>query len=180
MCLGLWGSLTCRPRGQDRALPLAVTTGNQEVELRLCNKLVALLAELETPQDGLEFAHVALALSITRGEPCSPGPRGSASESRRAGPEVTEKLPQAPWASRPQAGLSHVADPAHLPVPARASVRSLRNGTLATWLDFLCQLCHLLPVRLADHMVCIPETPGSHGPERAGCMLCLLLARPAR
>lgn len=76
VCLGFWGSLTCRLRGQDRALPLAVTTGNQEAELRLCNKLVALLAELETPQDGLEFAHVALALSITLGEPCSPGPQG--------------------------------------------------------------------------------------------------------
>lgn len=68
MCLGLWGSLTCRLRGQDRALPLAVTTGNQEAELRLCNKLAALLAELETPQDSLEFAHVALALSITLGD----------------------------------------------------------------------------------------------------------------
>ncbi|XP_064440302.1 SH3 domain and tetratricopeptide repeat-containing protein 1 isoform X5 [Mirounga angustirostris] len=53
---------------RDRALPLAVTTGNQEVELRLCNKLVALLAELESPREGLEFAHVALALSITRGD----------------------------------------------------------------------------------------------------------------
>ncbi|XP_021533296.1 SH3 domain and tetratricopeptide repeat-containing protein 1 [Neomonachus schauinslandi] len=53
---------------RDRALPLAVTTGNQEVELRLCNKLVALLAELESPHEGLEFAHVALALSITRGD----------------------------------------------------------------------------------------------------------------
>ncbi|XP_035581998.1 SH3 domain and tetratricopeptide repeat-containing protein 1 isoform X3 [Zalophus californianus] len=53
---------------RDQALPLAVTTGNQEVELRLCNKLVALLAELESPHEGLEFAHVALALSITRGD----------------------------------------------------------------------------------------------------------------
>ncbi|KAM9678850.1 SH3 domain and tetratricopeptide repeat-containing protein 1 isoform 1-T1 [Trichechus inunguis] len=53
---------------QDRALPLAVATGNQEAELRLCNKLVALLAELESPQEGLEFAHVALALSITLGD----------------------------------------------------------------------------------------------------------------
>ncbi|KAM5284923.1 SH3 domain and tetratricopeptide repeat-containing protein 1 isoform 4-T4 [Hipposideros larvatus] len=53
---------------RDRALPLAVTTGNQEAELRLCNKLVALLEELETPQEGLEFAHVALALSITLGD----------------------------------------------------------------------------------------------------------------
>lgn len=54
--------------GQDRALPLAVTVGNQEVELRLCNKLVALLSALEAPQEGLEFAHEALALSITLGE----------------------------------------------------------------------------------------------------------------
>lgn len=54
--------------GQDRALPLAVTVGNQEAELRLCNKLVALLSTLETPQEGLEFAHEALALSITLGE----------------------------------------------------------------------------------------------------------------
>ncbi|KAM5338430.1 SH3 domain and tetratricopeptide repeat-containing protein 1 [Glossophaga mutica] len=53
---------------RDRALPLAVTTGNQEAELRLCNKLVALLVELGTPQEGLEFAHVALALSISLGD----------------------------------------------------------------------------------------------------------------
>ncbi|XP_053422053.1 SH3 domain and tetratricopeptide repeat-containing protein 1 isoform X1 [Nycticebus coucang] len=53
---------------RDWALPLAVTTGNQEAELRLCNKLVALLAALETPQEGLEFAHTALALSITLGD----------------------------------------------------------------------------------------------------------------
>nr|XP_020020925.1 SH3 domain and tetratricopeptide repeat-containing protein 1 [Castor canadensis] len=53
---------------RDRALPLAVTVGNQEVELRLCNKLVALLAALEVPQEGLEFAHEALALSITLGD----------------------------------------------------------------------------------------------------------------
>ncbi|XP_053778909.1 SH3 domain and tetratricopeptide repeat-containing protein 1 isoform X1 [Desmodus rotundus] len=52
---------------RERALPLAVTTGNQEAELRLCNKLVALLVELGTPQEGLEFAHVALALSISLG-----------------------------------------------------------------------------------------------------------------
>lgn len=64
------------PVWQDRALPLAVTTGNQEAELRLCNKLVALLTELELPHEGLEFAHMALALSITRGEPCTPSPAG--------------------------------------------------------------------------------------------------------
>lgn len=49
-----------------------MTTGNQEAELRLCNKLVVLLVELETPQEGLEFAHVALALSITLGKARSP------------------------------------------------------------------------------------------------------------
>ncbi|XP_006893730.1 PREDICTED: SH3 domain and tetratricopeptide repeat-containing protein 1 [Elephantulus edwardii] len=53
---------------RDRALPLAVATGNQEAELRLCNKLVALLSALESPQEGLEFANVALALSITLGD----------------------------------------------------------------------------------------------------------------
>ncbi|KAM6150282.1 SH3 domain and tetratricopeptide repeat-containing protein 1 [Erethizon dorsatum] len=53
---------------RDRALPLAITLGNREVELRLCNKLVALLAVLETPQEGLEFAHEALELSITLGD----------------------------------------------------------------------------------------------------------------
>lgn len=59
---------------QDRALPLAVTIGNQEAELRLCNKLVALLSALEAPQEGLEFAHEALALSITLGESPAPCP----------------------------------------------------------------------------------------------------------
>nr|XP_058923699.1 SH3 domain and tetratricopeptide repeat-containing protein 1 [Kogia breviceps] len=53
---------------RDRALPLAVTTGSQEAELRLCNKLAALLAETEAPQEGLEFAHTALALSVTLGD----------------------------------------------------------------------------------------------------------------
>uniref|UniRef100_A0A8C9AYV5 SH3 domain and tetratricopeptide repeats 1 n=2 Tax=Phocoena sinus TaxID=42100 RepID=A0A8C9AYV5_PHOSS len=53
---------------RDRALPLAVNTGSQEAELRLCNKLAALLAETEAPQEGLEFAHTALALSITLGD----------------------------------------------------------------------------------------------------------------
>ncbi|XP_069924095.1 SH3 domain and tetratricopeptide repeat-containing protein 1 isoform X1 [Oryctolagus cuniculus] len=53
---------------RDRALPLAVTTGNREAELRLCNKLAALLAALDTPQEGLEFAHTALTLSIALGD----------------------------------------------------------------------------------------------------------------
>lgn len=70
---------------QDRALPLAVTTGNQEAELRLCNKLVALLAGLESLHEGLEFAHVALALSITRGEPCTLPQRGLRFQKLRGG-----------------------------------------------------------------------------------------------
>nr|XP_011771154.1 SH3 domain and tetratricopeptide repeat-containing protein 1-like [Macaca nemestrina] len=43
--------------------------GNRRVELQLQlhNKLVALLATREKPQEGLEFAYVALALSITLG-----------------------------------------------------------------------------------------------------------------
>lgn len=55
---------------RDRVLALAVTTGNckAELQLQLCNKLVALLATLEKPQDGLEFAYMALALSITLGD----------------------------------------------------------------------------------------------------------------
>lgn len=62
-----WGMTgTC---WQDRALPLTVASGNQEAELRLCNKLAALMAELDTPHEGLEFAHMALGLSITLGEP---------------------------------------------------------------------------------------------------------------
>ncbi|KAL4839279.1 hypothetical protein H8958_018186 [Nasalis larvatus] len=40
----------------------------QEPQLQLCNKLVAMLATLEEPQEGLEVAHMALALSITLGE----------------------------------------------------------------------------------------------------------------
>ncbi|XP_077798881.1 SH3 domain and tetratricopeptide repeat-containing protein 1-like [Macaca mulatta] len=55
---------------RDRVLALAVTTGNckAELQLQLCNKLVALLATLEKPQDGLEFAYMALAPSITLGD----------------------------------------------------------------------------------------------------------------
>ncbi|XP_070946028.1 SH3 domain and tetratricopeptide repeat-containing protein 1-like isoform X2 [Macaca nemestrina] len=57
-------------RDRVLALALAVTTGNckAELQLQLCKKLVALLATLEKPQDGLEFAYMALALSITLGD----------------------------------------------------------------------------------------------------------------
>ncbi|KAL4823184.1 hypothetical protein H8958_020171 [Nasalis larvatus] len=70
---------------RDRALPLAVTMGNRKAEpqLQLCNKLVALLAMLEEPQEGLDVAHMALALSISLGShvltpaplACTPGDR---------------------------------------------------------------------------------------------------------
>ncbi|XP_045145398.1 SH3 domain and tetratricopeptide repeat-containing protein 1 [Echinops telfairi] len=52
---------------RDQALPLALATGSQEAELRLCNKLTVLLSTLGPPQEGLEFAHTALALSVTLG-----------------------------------------------------------------------------------------------------------------
>ncbi|XP_033088611.1 SH3 domain and tetratricopeptide repeat-containing protein 1-like isoform X2 [Trachypithecus francoisi] len=44
--------------------------GNRKVEpqLQLCIKLVALLAMLEEPQEGLVVAHMALALNITLGD----------------------------------------------------------------------------------------------------------------
>ncbi|XP_069877876.1 SH3 domain and tetratricopeptide repeat-containing protein 1 isoform X2 [Dipodomys merriami] len=53
---------------RDRALPLAVAVGKREAELRLCNKLGALLAALGAPQEGLQFAREALALSIALGD----------------------------------------------------------------------------------------------------------------
>ncbi|XP_073850013.1 SH3 domain and tetratricopeptide repeat-containing protein 1-like isoform X1 [Macaca fascicularis] len=61
---------------RDRVLALAMTTGNRkaELQLQLCNKLVALLATLENPQECLEFAYVALALSITLGKSPEPHP----------------------------------------------------------------------------------------------------------
>lgn len=84
-----------------------MTTGNQEAELRLCNKLAALLEELETPQEGLEFAHVALALSITLGKARTLVPGASTSETGRA-EQVTDRLPRtAAGSSHPQAALSH-------------------------------------------------------------------------
>lgn len=54
----------------------AVTTGNRKVELQLqlCNKLVSLLATLEEPQEDMEFAYMALALSITLGKSPEPPP----------------------------------------------------------------------------------------------------------
>ncbi|KAM4781585.1 SH3 domain and tetratricopeptide repeat-containing protein 1 isoform 1-T2 [Cyanocitta cristata] len=52
---------------RDRALPLAVQTGNETTELRLCNKLVELLMNLKIYEESLEYARVALVLSVNLG-----------------------------------------------------------------------------------------------------------------
>lgn len=108
-----------------------MTTGNQEAELRLCNKLVALLAELEAPEEGLEFAHVALALSITLGKPTAlPAHRASTWRSRGQEQKAKDRLTQAScqlapavcrppscagrpplWATLPCGPPSHVGHP---------------------------------------------------------------------
>ncbi|XP_041343339.1 SH3 domain and tetratricopeptide repeat-containing protein 1 [Pyrgilauda ruficollis] len=52
---------------RDRALPLAVQMGNKTTELRLCNKLVELLMNLKAYEESLEYARVALVLSVKLG-----------------------------------------------------------------------------------------------------------------
>uniref|UniRef100_A0A8C8S518 SH3 domain and tetratricopeptide repeats 1 n=1 Tax=Pelusios castaneus TaxID=367368 RepID=A0A8C8S518_9SAUR len=52
---------------RDRALPLAVRTGNKRAELRLCNKLVQLLLNLQDYEESLEYAQVSLRLSVNLG-----------------------------------------------------------------------------------------------------------------
>ncbi|XP_027748075.1 SH3 domain and tetratricopeptide repeat-containing protein 1 isoform X3 [Empidonax traillii] len=52
---------------RDRALPLAVQTGNKTAELRLCNKLVELLMNLKAYEESLEYAKTALMLSVNLG-----------------------------------------------------------------------------------------------------------------
>ncbi|XP_064305132.1 SH3 domain and tetratricopeptide repeat-containing protein 1 isoform X2 [Phalacrocorax carbo] len=52
---------------RDRALPLAVKTGNKNAELRLCNKLVELLVNLKAYEESLEYARASLMLSVTLG-----------------------------------------------------------------------------------------------------------------
>ncbi|XP_009918205.1 SH3 domain and tetratricopeptide repeat-containing protein 1 [Haliaeetus albicilla] len=52
---------------RDRALPLAVQTGNKNTELRLCNKLVELLVNLKTYEESLEYARASLMLSVNLG-----------------------------------------------------------------------------------------------------------------
>ncbi|XP_062430542.1 SH3 domain and tetratricopeptide repeat-containing protein 1 [Rhea pennata] len=52
---------------RDRALPLAVETGNKNAELRLCNKLVVLLVNLKAYEESLEYARLSLILSVNLG-----------------------------------------------------------------------------------------------------------------
>ncbi|XP_010001449.1 PREDICTED: LOW QUALITY PROTEIN: SH3 domain and tetratricopeptide repeat-containing protein 1 [Chaetura pelagica] len=52
---------------RDRALPLAVKTGNKPTELRLCNKLVELLVTLKAYEESLEYARASLMLSVSLG-----------------------------------------------------------------------------------------------------------------
>lgn len=53
---------------QDRALPLAVQTGNKTTELRLYNKLVELLVNLKVYEESLEYAKASLVLSVNLGK----------------------------------------------------------------------------------------------------------------
>lgn len=98
-----------------------MTTGNQEAELRLCNKLVALLEELETPQEGLEFAHVALALSVTLGKARSPGAcewlLGSPSQTPAPGAGCRPPNPRGPQAFEGPAAPYSVSPCGPRPVP---------------------------------------------------------------
>ncbi|KAM8808816.1 SH3 domain and tetratricopeptide repeat-containing protein 1 [Eudromia elegans] len=52
---------------RDRAIPLAVETGNKNAELRLYNKLSELLANLKAYEESLEYARLSLMLSVNLG-----------------------------------------------------------------------------------------------------------------
>ncbi|OPJ70875.1 SH3 domain and tetratricopeptide repeat-containing protein 1 isoform X2 [Patagioenas fasciata] len=64
---GTWEKEKAVPFYRDRALPLAVQTGNRNTELRLCNKLVELLVNLEAYEESLEYARASLMLSVSLG-----------------------------------------------------------------------------------------------------------------
>lgn len=66
--LGVQLYLSCCYAFQDRALPLAVQTGNKNTELRLCNKLVELLVNLKAYEESLEYARASLMLSVNLGK----------------------------------------------------------------------------------------------------------------
>ncbi|XP_072288095.1 SH3 domain and tetratricopeptide repeat-containing protein 1 isoform X1 [Pyxicephalus adspersus] len=52
---------------RDCALPLAVKTGNEKAELRLCNKLTGLLMSIKEYGEALDYAKTTLALSVNLG-----------------------------------------------------------------------------------------------------------------
>uniref|UniRef100_A0A669P4N6 SH3 domain and tetratricopeptide repeats 1 n=1 Tax=Phasianus colchicus TaxID=9054 RepID=A0A669P4N6_PHACC len=64
---GKWEKEKAVPFYRDRALPLAVETGNKNTELRLCNKLVELLVNLKVYEESMEYAKASLMLSVNLG-----------------------------------------------------------------------------------------------------------------
>nr|XP_010296023.1 PREDICTED: SH3 domain and tetratricopeptide repeat-containing protein 1 [Balearica regulorum gibbericeps] len=64
---GTWEKEKALTFYRDRALPLAVKTGNKNTELRLCNKLVELLVNLKIYEESLEYARASLILSVSLG-----------------------------------------------------------------------------------------------------------------
>ncbi|XP_047465969.1 SH3 domain and tetratricopeptide repeat-containing protein 1 [Mugil cephalus] len=53
---------------RDHALPMAVQAGSVLTKLRLCNKLTEVMLSLKMYGDALEFAHMALDISMRQGE----------------------------------------------------------------------------------------------------------------
>uniref|UniRef100_A0A8V5GT27 Uncharacterized protein n=1 Tax=Melopsittacus undulatus TaxID=13146 RepID=A0A8V5GT27_MELUD len=64
---GTWDKEKAVTFYKDRALPLAVQTGNKTTELRLYNKLVELLVNLKSYEESLEYAKASLVLSVNLG-----------------------------------------------------------------------------------------------------------------
>ncbi|XP_030348758.1 SH3 domain and tetratricopeptide repeat-containing protein 1 isoform X2 [Strigops habroptila] len=64
---GTWDKEKAVTFYKDRALPLAVQTGNKTTELRLYNKLVELLVNLKAYEESLEYAKASLMLSVNLG-----------------------------------------------------------------------------------------------------------------
>ncbi|KAM7365951.1 hypothetical protein PAMP_015427 [Pampus punctatissimus] len=53
---------------KDRAMPIAVKSGSVNTRLRLCNKLTELMLSLKLHGEAVEFAQIALDISISQGE----------------------------------------------------------------------------------------------------------------
>lgn len=53
---------------QDRALPIAVKSNSVHSRLRLCNKLTEVMLSLKLCEEAVEFAHVAVDVSLTLGK----------------------------------------------------------------------------------------------------------------